>query len=81
MPARYSAEQLPLVCDLLSPRGELVVGAGIWHHAPQPSCLGGGEAGDGGAASEPRARDSARSEGCGMTGVSVVLGQVDVDVR
>lgn len=82
MPADSAAEQLQFVCELLNPRGELVIVVGNQHSPPQPSCLGGGEGGDCKAAREPTTRDSARhSEGCGMTGVSVVLGQVDVDVR
>lgn len=81
MPVDDSVEQLQFVCELLIPRGELVIVPGNQHSSPQPRCLGGRVQ----TRRLPKGLLSptlhVHSVGCGMTGVNMVLGQVDTYVK
>ena len=81
MPADDSVEQLQFVCELLISRGELVIVPGSQHSPPQPSCLGGRVQIRRLPIGLPPQTLQGYSDGCGMTGVNVLLGQVDMCVR
>lgn len=81
MPADYSVEQLQFVCELLIPRGELVIVPGNQHSFPQPRCLGGRVQTKRLPVGLPSQTLHVHLDGCGMIGVNMVLGQVDMYVR
>lgn len=81
LPADDSAEQLQFVCELLIPRGEVVMVPGNQHISLSAAAPGGEVQTGRVPVGLPSPTLCRHSDGCGVTGGSVVLGPVALYVR